>query len=379
MAENIALKTRKSNKKFMVLSAIGIIMVVDAHSWTSLNLFASHIPYNSFFMPMFVFISGYFNKVGSETDLRSYIVKKIRKLLLPYLAFSLSLMVVEQLINLILRGGIKYDFHEDVLRSLVGIIIGIPYSIASPLWFVYSLFLVQITYAVIKKLLCRHWNSYVMFTIFCLFNMGSVYIVKTFEPGILWAILLKCLFFISFIELGIIFREKIEPALSSLKKGWNVVLLLALLIINSLRITFLSDPYFLTFPAQYLDEFPSPYVITPLISSFIGILFWVTVAETIGEAFRDNKAVNYMSENTYWIMGLHVLFFDILNCILLFINNFIYPLPDFSYSEISWSYFWYPVEQFRILYLAFGLTGPLLIRFLFGRMSSRVAQLRGRK
>ena len=47
----------KSNKKFMLLSAIGIFMVVDHHTWTALNLFGDFIPYNSFFMPMFVFIS----------------------------------------------------------------------------------------------------------------------------------------------------------------------------------------------------------------------------------------------------------------------------------------------------------------------------------
>ena len=51
---------QKSNKQFMILSAIGIIMVVDAHSWTTLNLLTALLPYNSFFMPMLVFVSGYF-------------------------------------------------------------------------------------------------------------------------------------------------------------------------------------------------------------------------------------------------------------------------------------------------------------------------------
>lgn len=74
----------KSNKKFMVLSAIGILMVVDHHTFTALNLFGDYIPYNSFFMPMFVFISGYFNKVDTSTRLLPYIGKKIRTLLLPF-------------------------------------------------------------------------------------------------------------------------------------------------------------------------------------------------------------------------------------------------------------------------------------------------------
>ena len=68
----------------MVLSAIGILMVVDHHTFTALNLFGDYIPYNSFFMPMFVFISGYFNKVDTSTRLLPYIGKKIRTLLLPF-------------------------------------------------------------------------------------------------------------------------------------------------------------------------------------------------------------------------------------------------------------------------------------------------------
>ena len=59
----------KSNKEFMLLSAIGIIFVVDAHAWTSLSLFTAYIPYNSFFMPMFVFISGYFFKPESAESM----------------------------------------------------------------------------------------------------------------------------------------------------------------------------------------------------------------------------------------------------------------------------------------------------------------------
>ena len=59
----------KSNKKFMLLSAIGIFMVVDSHTFTAFNILGDFLPYNSFFMPMFVFISGYFNKVNNSTNL----------------------------------------------------------------------------------------------------------------------------------------------------------------------------------------------------------------------------------------------------------------------------------------------------------------------
>ena len=80
----------KSNKKFMILSAIGIIMVVDSHTWGTFNIFANFFPFNSFFMPMFVLISGYFNKVDTKTNMWKYTVRKFQTLLLPYIVVSLG-------------------------------------------------------------------------------------------------------------------------------------------------------------------------------------------------------------------------------------------------------------------------------------------------
>ena len=58
-------------------------MVVDHHTFTAFKVFGNVIPYNSFFMPMFVFVSGYFNKVDSSTNLRTYLIKKIKSLIIP--------------------------------------------------------------------------------------------------------------------------------------------------------------------------------------------------------------------------------------------------------------------------------------------------------
>ena len=46
---------RKSNKAFMILSALGIIFVVDVHLGQPLAILTNIFPYDSFFMPMFAF------------------------------------------------------------------------------------------------------------------------------------------------------------------------------------------------------------------------------------------------------------------------------------------------------------------------------------
>ena len=95
----------KSNKKFMLLSAIGIFMVVDHHTFTAFNILGDFLPYNSFFMPMFVFISGYFNKVDGSTNLWTYLLKKIKTLLIPYIGLSLTVFGLQQMINWIKLGS----------------------------------------------------------------------------------------------------------------------------------------------------------------------------------------------------------------------------------------------------------------------------------
>ncbi len=174
----------KSNKKFMLLSAIGILMVVDHHTWITFNLFGDFIPYNSFFMPMFVFISGYFNKVNDSTDLAG---------------------------------------------------------------------------------------------------------------------------------------------------------------------------------------FTSPFIVTPMISSIVGILFWLTLTDMAGGALFESRFVNYMSCNTFWIMGLHITFFNIVNCILLTVHEHITPLLYFDaeyFKESEW-YYWEISPAFKRVYLTTGILGPLALKKMY--------------
>ena len=178
----MAEQRNKSNKKFMVLSAIGIIMVVDHHTWTALNMFGDYIPYNSFFMPMFVFISGYFNKVDATTKLGAYAIRKIKTLILPYFVISMLVFGLQWLINWFKLGEIPTIPSGYLIYILERVVtIGSSISIAEPMWFVISLFTVLFVYAFLKKLLFRFWNSYVMLGIFCCMNVLAVYCAKNMQ------------------------------------------------------------------------------------------------------------------------------------------------------------------------------------------------------
>ncbi len=374
----------KSNKKFMLLSAIGIFMVVDSHTFTAFNLLGSYIPYNSFFMPMFVFISGYFNKVDSSTRLPAYLWKKIRTLILPYIGISVAVFGIQWLIDLYKLGEMPSYPPGYLVYMLQRVVtVGAPYALVTPMWFVISLFSVLMVYAVLKKLLSKIWRSYIMFPVFACLSLLAVYLVKNTDPVALENVLLplKVLFLLPFIELGILYREYLEEKHEKLSGGRKVGLLFALIIVNVVRSNCMPMAYDIAFDRiDDLSGFTSPYIITPLISSVIGIAFWLTIVDLLGKPLQESRLVNYISCNTFWIMGFHIAFFNVLNCILMAVNDNLITLPFFNSEYFMGSewYYWEINSNVRSIYVVFGLFGPLVLKLLYDKIVSSVARIKAK-
>ena len=188
------------------------------------------------------------------------------------------------------------------------------------MWFVISLFATLMIYAVLKKLLGKIWNSYAALAVFAALHILAVYLARTIDTESLTYLLhpLKVFFFLPFIELGIIYRDHLEKKHSGMSGGFKIGLMVLLLIINMVRTLYMPNPYDIAFDSiGDLTGFTSPFIVTPLVSSLIGILFWLTLTDLIGKPVSESRFVNYMSCNTFWIMGFHILFFNILNFILM--------------------------------------------------------------
>jgi len=375
---DVSEKRDKSNKKFMLLSAIGIFMVVDHHTFTAFNILGDFLPYNSFFMPMFVFISGYFNKVNGSTNLWTYFVKKVKTLLVPYTGLSLTVFALQQLINYIKLGNEMAPLPSGYLKFVLNriITVGSFGPIVEPMWFVIALFATLMIYAVLKKFLYKIWNSYIMFVLFCGLQIFVVYLAKTADMESLEYLLVpfKCLFFFPFIEMGIIYRDHLEKRHSAMSGGSKIIMMFILLAINTIRTTYMPMAYDIAIDSiDNLSGFTSPYYITPLISAMIGILFWMTFADLVGKQVYESRFVNFMSCNTFWIMGLHITFYNIFNCILMGINNIV-EIPYFdveAFKETEW-YFWGISGNIKMLYVLVGVLGPLGLKWIYDRVCAFV-------
>lgn len=100
--------SKKRNQIFQYLEAIGILMVIDDHTGTTVGIMSGLFPYNSFYMPMFVFISGYFYR---EQPVFKNVGHKARHLLLPYLLWGGH------------RKPYRLDYDENGHRKLVHLFI----------------------------------------------------------------------------------------------------------------------------------------------------------------------------------------------------------------------------------------------------------------
>lgn len=369
----------KTNKKFMLLSAVGIIMVVDVHCYGPLSLFCSFLPYNSFFMPMFMFISGYFNKVDKDTDLWKYTKRKTRTLLLPYFVISFLAFFIERLIICFKTGTVPALSGKLFLQLFTNAFTsGEMASIAAPMWFVPLLFTVQIIYAVVKKTLYNYWNDKKALILFALLHIFVVWYVTGSGIAPYKYLPFKVLFFLVFLEMGIFFRDVLEE---KLKKVNPLLLMTFLLLVNMTRIIILPSESDIAFrDLSTLTGFTSPYPVTPLISSIVGILFWLEIVELIGPPLYENRIINYISKNTFFIMGFHIIFFNLLNCVLFSVNKII-ALPDFDVSTFQRSnwYRWEYVLQFRLAYFLAGLFGSLALRQIYDRFIKKPVSDRVKK
>lgn len=342
-------------------------MVVDSHTWGTFNLFANYFPFNSFFMPMFVFISGYFNKTDKNTNLLKYTKRKFLTLLLPYIIVSFLALIIEWLILCFKTQAMQPFYIEYKAKAMLNIFTsGEISTIALPMWFAPMLFAVQIIYALLKKVLSKHWNSKIALIPFIAFHIFVVWYSKEHEVADYLLLPFKVLFFLPFMEMGILYRDELEE---KIKKANHLLLLIFLLIINMIRCMIMPDEYDIAFDSMAtLTGFTSPYAVTPLISAVVGMLFWLEIVDLIGKPFYDSRIVNAISENTFYIMSMHVIFFNFLNCILFTVNKAI-QLPGFdveTFQDSNW-YRWEYTSQFRLVYFLFGLLGPVAIMKLYDR------------
>lgn len=364
-----ATKKEKTNKKMMILSCIGIILVVLGHTGNQINLAGNIFPYYSFHMVLFIFISGYFYNPNNENNLlgrNGYILKKIKKLIIPYFMWNL----IYGIIVMIFKGLNIITYGESITLNSLFVkpwIFGHQYILNLASWFLLALFLVNIVYVLIRKVITkfRIWNDYVIMTILGIIAIYSIYLAKQ-NIGEAYIPLLRTGFFLFFYQFGYIYKTKIEGKLKI-----NTVIYFLILLVIQLIILKLDKE--ISYEAVFM-KFKNRFMITPIFVGITGILFWIKIAEILEPSLGKSKIINYISDNTYDIMLHHLFWTFLLNVFIWKISN-IANLEGFNVERFRKTiYYSYTpgVVQAQIIYTIIAIAMPLIVRFGYEKLKNIV-------
>lgn len=168
------------------------------------------------------------------------------------------------------------------------------------------------------------------------------------------------------------YRTKIERKIKI-----NTSLYFLLLIIMQLLVLKFDNN--ISYVAVFMT-FKTKFIITPIITSIIGILFWMKVAEILEPAIGQSKIINYIGNNTYDIMLHHIFWIFALNIIILKISE-IFNLSGFNVEKFKNNiYYFYTVgvSQAKIIYTIIIIAMPLIIRYMYENLRMKVKYKRSK-
>jgi len=354
-------QTQIENFKFTYLKAIGILLVVLAHSGSGPSLqvsletwfpiYAFHNP-----IPMFIFAAGYFyNETCSALE---YAKKRVRRLLVPFYGWHLFYGI---LLTILTIAGIAsfgktitlQNFLIDPWRALDNL-----YSFNLASWFLIVLFSVQIIYMVIRKTL-KIKNEYLLAIGLLALGLVGTYISTVGLPVVFREEIARLLFCLPFIQFGYLYRLKIEKHDKPSIKSLILVLAIQALLIGLFNSEFIF--YFLVDRGQFNNAF------LPFISSITGIWFWLQICSYLSAKLRENRIIGWLGNHTLEIMIHHLFGFWLLNTLFFAIG-----MTDFNGGQYR-THIWYQYSingnaLFLILYAIAGLA----VSFAITKIAARV-------
>ena len=372
----ISMNKIKSNKAFMILSFIGILMVVDTHLCSNLYPLEHIFPVDSFFMPMFVFISGYFFSVSKLDNYKTYgkyFAKKTLSLFVPFILWT----VVYGLFVLLMNETKAFAMDVRSFPLLVACIFGFgtSFEFNDPMWFALLLYYVFILYSLCRFGLKKIWNDYIAMAV--LMALGAVCIYFThssFNDLVVGTLILRVGFYLQFFELGYLFKSKLEKHFNKLNP---IIVILMAMVINMVLIAYYGEGN-IRFPTTvFMKEFHTTNYFLPLITSITGISFYLTISKLVAPFIGDNKVVNFISNHTFFIMTNHLIFKTLFHAIIY--GLFLAGVKDFASFNVEqlrtnpW-YVYGPV-WLRMISFFFTIIMCLLSCFAFYKIKDKISSI----
>lgn len=363
------MKLKKRNFTFDLLYVLAIIMVVDDHTKAQLGILKAIFPYDSFFMPLFVFISGYFYK---KQNVIKNIKHKTEKIFIPYMIWNVIMLGITIIIDRILKTNWAIGINK--VKVLNSIFLGPLVTTNGPSWFVIMLFWVSILYNLIRNVIKPNKiNDCILTIISIIAGLISVYLcVKGWnKKSSLMLFVLRTLFYIQFYHLGYIFKEHIEDRI---KKANKYIICSICVIINVILIAIYGDKVNF-YATSNMRGFSYWYL--PIITLITGITFWYIIMDYVANKIKESKIITYIAQNTFFIMETHLLFANIINILFYIFNKmgikYFLKFDTKSFIQSAWSgSAWNMNSRFGIIGFLLGITLSIALVTLINKSKEKI-------
>ena len=353
----------KTNKQFMVLSVIGILIVVICHLARNIYSYINMLPY----IAIFVFVSGYFYKEQNEEKPYAYLFYKFKKLMIPFFMINLIYGIIVNLLKNL--GIVRYGEGINLFTLFIQPFINNNQFVFNfPAWFVPTLFLTYVCYVVIQRLYkkAKLQNEIMLFIIFIALQIISVYNQSLIYKNAYWTILFRVLFFLPFFQFGYLYKQKWQ------KYDDKIPTIPYLIVLFGINYAFYKAFGDLNYDMHEFSGFKSTWIFIPTITTFIGILFYTRIARVLSKWIGNNRLVNYISNNTFSIMTHHLFVAFLVGLVLYKINV---PYFDVESFKNGWVYV-YEIPNWELLiqtgYVILGICIPLLIHYTYQKIISKI-------
>ncbi|MBO5253342.1 MAG: acyltransferase [Clostridia bacterium] len=297
------MKKGKSNKAFMLLSALAIIFVVDSNCGKLLSV-ARVFPYDSYLMPMLVFISGYFFREEDCTSRKAavaFMKNKVFTQLLPFLGWTLFYGVVTVLLTRL--GVLNFAIPDFLSFEKTLLFFGISFGYSDPAWIIPVIFTVNIMYCLSRSVFKKVWNDIAAMAVMAGLGAFAVYLAANgLCPAMYEVFFVKLLFFLQFFELGVFFKKYLEKAFDRV----HLLIMLPVCIGINLFLLWIYGTD-IAFPnCTFMIGFKTANLVLPLITSVTGIAFYLKLCKALTRFLGESRLIRFISDNTFFIMINHL-------------------------------------------------------------------------
>ncbi len=286
--------------KINLLKALAIILVVSGH--LEFSVFGMFPPY-SFQLALFFFISGMLFKEKYIDDAKTYFLKRVKSLLLPYFGYEIVYIIITFIVFYFTG---KFLAEPITLKNffITPFINGHQLKLCAPLWFVPQLFLTLICFLFLMKFLRKFPDKYFKFIFFAILGFGAIPFIKYFGNNTLTLVIMKLMFSTFFVYLGYFYVKYIRNNYNIFSSKWFFIVI----VFQSFLWLFNRDfdpshgiglSYVLVW-GRFDDQ-----IIVPILTAITGI--WVSLysVEILYPYFKDIKFFKHVGDTTYHIMANH--------------------------------------------------------------------------